>query len=388
MVPKADGLYAYSNTTTLVADTNRLMELDGAGEMSWAADSITWPAHIPPSENKQPATTTGPINKPSRVRYISSGEMLLTNSGANQVCRIDKSARVGSIYVKTTDGSYVYIRWLYDNFSDPKRLLRPGQPTSLNGPTDAILWQETENETSGTDTKSYQVVHCLVADSGNHRIVDLTYKFTQAANSEYLLVANSEVDPDTGFYLPTLNWVTTTDTANQNYVYDCLQLVPDKLGSDLTTDIWAAISNFRTGTGATAVNQGLGGAIVGIRYRVSNGNAWNYSTNDSGRIIYGCDKMDFTSVGMPSSVPLATPRYFEVVDTASNRFVYVCDNYGVYKAAIPATKSDLPPVVDMLKYGDYTALDRADDTGTQSLNAPLRASCVHVLPNGNWLITN
>ncbi|MEN6355690.1 MAG: PQQ-binding-like beta-propeller repeat protein [Armatimonadota bacterium] len=386
IIPKSDGLYAYSNTTTLVADTNRVMELDGAGELSWAADSITWPAHIPPSLNSKPATTAGPINKPSRIRYISSGEMLLTNSGANQVCRMDKSAQVGSMRIKTTASSpydYMYIRWLYDRFSDPKRLLRPGQPTSLNGPTDAILWQETETEGTGPDAISYQVVHCLVADSGNHRIVDLTYRFKQV-NSAYQLVAtSSDIDPESGFCLPRLNWVTTTDTTNQNYVFDCLQLVADASGSTAAIDIWAAISNYRTGTGTTATSQGLGGAIVGIRYRVADGSSWDYSSADSGQIIYGCDKMNFSG----TTRPLATPRYFQVVDTPGNRYVYVCDNYGVYKARVPL--SGTPDVVDILQDSDYRGMDRDDDTdGVQPLSVPLRASCVHALPNGNWLITN
>ncbi|MCE5322470.1 PQQ-binding-like beta-propeller repeat protein [bacterium] len=391
VIPKSDGLYAYSNTTTLVADTNRVMELDGAGELSWAADSITWPAHIPPSLNTKPATTSGPINKPSRVRYISSGELLLTNSGANQVCRIDKSAQVGSMRVEATNvtDDYVYIRWMYDRFSDPKRLLRPGQPTSLNGPTDAILWQETETDGSG-DT--YQVIHCLVADSGNHRIVDLVYKFRYASN-EYVLESNdSDIDPASGFCLPRLNWVTTTDTTNQNYVFDCLQLISGTSGGSTTTDIWAAISNYRTGTGSTATTQGLGGAVVGIRYRVANGNSWDYAKDDSGQIIYGCDKMDFSNVGGLSSAPLASPRYFYVRDDASsgNRYLYVCDNYGVYDAIVPSDPSILPKVAAILTDDSYRSnLDRDDETaGVQALSVPLRASCIHVLPSGNWLITN
>ena len=394
IIPRADGLYAYSNTTTLVADSSRIVELDGAGELSWATDSITWPTRIPQSTNGQPASTTGPVNKPNRVRYVNQGEMLLVNSGANQVCRIDKSAQVGSMLVATTGTSATnytkvntaYIRWMYDKFSDPNRLLRPGQPTTLSGPTDALLWEEVESDSGG---QAYQMVHCLIADSGNHRVVDLVYKFKVQNNNRTLVANDSDIDPDSGYCLPRLNWVSITDSTNQNYVYDSIQLVPNE--STDGYDIWAAISNFRTGTGTSVSNDGLGGAIVALRYRVvksgDKGNYWNYAADDSGRIAYGCDRMNFSAMGGPNLAPLATPRYFQVVDSDGVRNLYVCDNYGVYKATIPDT-SGIPSVVQMLNGTDYRGLDRNDSNSTQDLQVPLRAVCVSVLPNGNWLITN
>ncbi|MCE5315701.1 MAG: PQQ-binding-like beta-propeller repeat protein [Armatimonadota bacterium] len=389
VIPKGDGLYAYSNTTTLVADTNRLMELDGAGELSWAADSIIWPVHTPPSISQQPATTSGPVDKPNRVRYVSTSELLVANSGANQVCRIDKSGQVGSLRVSDIDGNLRYIRWLYDRFSDPNRLLRPGQTRRLVGPTDAILWEETETDAT---YGSVQVVHCLIADSGNHRIVDLVYKFDIDSNARYLIADDNDIDSESGFCMPRLNWVTTMDSTGQDYVFDCIQIVPNYTSGAISSfEIWAAISNYRTGLGDTVTDQGLGGAIVAIGYREIDGNSYNYNFDNSGRIIYGCDRVKINN----KEVPLASPRYFQVTDTNAGRYMYVCDNYGVYKALIPTT-SGAVPVVDpkqILTDTDYRSLDRdGDNTNNtpdkQILNVPLEASCVHVLPNGNWLITN
>ncbi|MHB9037594.1 MAG: outer membrane protein assembly factor BamB family protein [Armatimonadota bacterium] len=383
LIPKADGLYAYSNTTTLVADTNRLMELDGAGELSWAADSITWPVRVPPSLNQQPASTSGPVNKPSRVRYIGSGEMLVANSGANQVCRIDKSAQVGSMRVKSTMGD-VYVRWLYDKFSDPKRLLRPGQSTHLVGPTDAVLWEEPEVDSVGGNV--HQMVHCLIADSGNHRIVDLVYKFQINDNERVLVADSADIDSDSGFCMPRLNWVTTTDTTNERYIFDCIQLVPN---FNTTThiiegfDVWAAISNYRTGSGGVASNEGLGGAIVSICYRVRDGSAWNYASEKSGQIVSTCDRMQFPGIGL---APLASPRYFQVTDTLQGRYLYVCDNYGVYRALLGSASLTAS---EILWDNQYREMDRNYEVEqTQNLKVPLQASCVHVLPNDNWLITN
>ena len=109
-----------------------------------------------------------------------------------------------------------YIRWMWDKFSDPQHLLRPGQPTQLNDPTDALYWQEWEG--------GNLVQHCLVADSGNHRILDLVYRFATDTNGNptWLLamnMADTQPDPASGFYIPELNWVTATDSVNERYVY-------------------------------------------------------------------------------------------------------------------------------------------------------------------------
>ena len=41
-----------------------------------------------------------------------------------------------------------------------------------------------------------------------------------------------EQDPNTGFFLPYVNWVSRTDSMNQRYIYECLQIVPDPFAKD------------------------------------------------------------------------------------------------------------------------------------------------------------
>jgi len=428
LVPSGDGLHAFSNTTTLATDNNRVVEIDGEGEVTWSVDSISWPATVPQTAGAM-AIRQGPVNKPCHARYASTGEVLFANSGANQVCKIDKGGMVG---FDGTSGKY--IRWIYDKFVDPKHLLRSGQPTSLRAPTDAIMWQEMEpmptqgvpgkgemafplGTSTGADPGT-SVVHCLIADSGNSRILDLVYRVRNGQFVDYknAPVDNSYVDADSGFVIPELNWVTKTDSLNERYAFDCIQLVGVPGTTNFRQDIWAASSNFTSnGTDSATAPKGgagLGGAVLAIGYRQrSNGNAttapgsWDYGAATSGTIVGRCDHVTIGG----NSVPLANPRFLDVFDVpgampgATERHMLVCDNYGVYEVLL--NNATAPPVVASLLQGSYsTALRdiRRDPAAPEKdcngapiptpdpvpLGVPLVATSVQRLPNSHWLITN
>ncbi|MCE5199093.1 MAG: PQQ-binding-like beta-propeller repeat protein [Armatimonadota bacterium] len=383
LVPKRDGLVAYSNTTTLTADTSRVMEIDGAGEISWSLDSVSWPGRIPLSSSNAAPKLTSPVNNPGRVRYIAQNDLLMANTGANQVCRFSKDGTVSFAQATDVDDNKAYVRWMYDKFSDPRHLLRPGQPTTLDGPTDALLWEETEVETINSKDVNVSTVHCMIADSGNHRIVDLVYRLQVNSNGKRTLL-NKEVDPDSGFTLPDLRWITNTDSMNDRYIYDCIQLAPTPNYSGI--DVCAAVSNYRAGLDPSS-GVGLGGAIVAIKYRERSGNRWVYNANKSGEIEGSCDQINFSG----SIMPLASPRYFQIVSrTSINTYTaLVCDNYGVYEAEI-SLDSRVAMVTHKLWDEDYRGLDRDGDSdnGNQYLGVPLLARSAQKLPNDNWLITN
>lgn len=410
LVPGPDGLHAFTSTTTLVTDNNRLLEVDGAGDVSWSCDSIVWPATTPSTTGQQMAVKQGPVNKPGKARYASTGEILFANTGADQVAKIDKSGMVGF------DGAMgLYARWIYEKFADPRHLLSTGQPTKLRGPTDALMWQEIEpNPSSGNAPTS--VVHCLIADSGNSRILDLVYRLkagrfvkwdgspidpNNPADMEY-------IDPDSGFVKPELNWVSRTDSLNEKYSYNCLQLVNVVKNNQACQDIWVAssdISSAGTDLGGTSPRgtAGLGGAIMAIGYRQrtaasqsSQYGNWDYSQVTSGSIVARCDRV----VRGGKAVPLANPRYFEVAESPAGRSLLICDNYGVYQVSLqPSDAVDgLPPIVQHLWVGDYASLRRLPDpTATPGAplppvrlpgTPPLIASSVQRLPNHKWLIVN
>ncbi|MCL5103713.1 MAG: PQQ-binding-like beta-propeller repeat protein [Armatimonadetes bacterium] len=388
LVPGPDGLYAYSNPTTLVADNNRLVEVDAAGEVNWSVDSFFVPVSIPPSDNQPPARRSVPVNKPARARYISTGEILITNSGTNQVCKIDKSGSVGVQKVRAKAGTTLtdgWIRWVYDKFTDPKHLLRPGQPTEIRSPTDAIFWTEMEPLSKGDQTV---VTHCLIADSGNSRVLDLVYRFNE---DKLIVTPGTEPDSQSLFILPELNWVSNTESKAERYVFDCLQVVPNPNTSQGGHDIWAAISNFRVDPNSPNP-QGLGGAIVDLNYRrLRGGGGWDYGQVDivtgkgPGEIIAACDHV--TPGGNPAQ-PLANPRYFQAIMRQNGMHLIICDNHGVYDAG--PTNDPNMPIVRMISDNDYREMIDRDDAqpNVQSLGVPLSATNVQEMPNGHWLITN
>ena len=398
-----DALYAFSNTPTLVTDNNRVVELDGDGEVTWAVDSISWPATTPAATGKV-IDRLGPVNKPSRARYANTGEVLFANSGANQVCKIDKDGNV-----RYAGFGGLYQRWIYSKFADPKHLLRAGQPTQLRAPTDAIMWEDTEPP-SANPYVGTKVTHCLIADSGNSRILDLVYRVhsefrNNTVESWFVKYDGSRIDPgdaqyidaDSGFVMPELNWVTKTDSLNERYAFNCLQLVAVPNSDPFQQDIWVASSNYAA-NGTTnnpdpvKGRAGLGGAVLAIGYRAITGSGgWSYDAPTSGTITARCDRVTLGG----NSVPLANPRFIDLIPGAAHMALIICDNYGVYQVDLDGSAA--PPVVASLLEKDYRYAVRklgndpaapSDTPPSMDLQVPLQATSVQRLHDGHWLIAN
>src|SRR5207249_6968972 len=63
--------------------------------------------------------------------------------------------------------------WELASFQDPFRLLPPGEPLKLSDPMDVQRWVDTENT---TQLGVVLVIHTLVADSGNTRVIEIVDK--------------------------------------------------------------------------------------------------------------------------------------------------------------------------------------------------------------------
>ncbi len=388
LVPGADGLYAFMNSSTLVADSQRALEVDGSGEVKWSVDSIMVPVGAPQTPDGVPPVKVAPVNRPSKVRYTDDNHVLIVNTGSDMVCKIDKAGFVSMDTVTAPSGTG-YIRWVYQSFNDPLNLLKSGETRELKSPTDARMWFEYETM-GGVQMLVY---HCLIADSGNNRVLDLVYKLDPATRA----ILNSGSDPDTGFYLPDLNWVSKTRAQKQRYIFDCIQTVPTGPAEML----WAAISNYATGTGTSgappAGTPATGGAIVAMGYREAGagGDSWNYAALNSGVIVGRNDRItDPTG----AQYKLSNPKFFQVYDRPTGRFVFICDNRGVYKTKATGGNLVLENAEDYLSSQRYMSLDRYQDDildpsltvpqETQPIGVPLKATGVQWLTNGRWLITN
>src|SRR5207237_9542373 len=63
--------------------------------------------------------------------------------------------------------------WELKSFQDPFRLLPPGEPLTLAEPMDAQRWVDLESTAGGP---ALLVIHTLVADAGNTRVLEIVDK--------------------------------------------------------------------------------------------------------------------------------------------------------------------------------------------------------------------
>ncbi len=170
------GVFAMEDTVTLIADSGRLLEVNAAGEAVWACDGTrTFDIANGPltdyTDPTNPIIGTGipagqrvPFRRPSVARRIGNNDILVVDTGNNRVVAIDRGG---------------YARWEVSRFQDDyKGLLRPGDPMVLNEPTDCSYWVEFQpNLAIQGGPYSYTgpgyVMHYLIADSGNYRVVEI-----------------------------------------------------------------------------------------------------------------------------------------------------------------------------------------------------------------------
>ena len=188
-ISTASGVFAREDNVTLIADASRLLEVNSAGDAVWWCDGtrtfdIVNGSLTDYTDPNNPIVGTGmpagqrvPFRRPSVARKMSGGDILVVDTGNNRVVAMDRGG---------------YTKWEVNRLQDDyKRLLRPGDSLSLNEPTDCSFWTEFQpnlNITGGP--YNYQgpgyIVHYLIADSGNFRIIELIDVYS--ASGERIMV--------------------------------------------------------------------------------------------------------------------------------------------------------------------------------------------------------
>lgn len=364
------GLHALDNPITLIADANRAIEIDGSGQPMWACDAVVARERIP-GTTVAGAPMVGmrkqSINRPSRIRSFGPSDYLVVNSGNDEVVRMTRSGDV-TASVKTFTDNY-------------RRLLKSGEPLQLRGPTDATVWMEREGD--------FYVYHWLVADAGNHRIVDLVQRFTMDGARVVRNLVTGEDTPTDPNAPPELNWVSLSTDIGRNYRFNSLQIV------NQGREIWVAAGNWTVGEYAYGVP---GGSIVKFAYRGGTPGNWNYVP---GQVV---DQIDTITPIRGPQIKLSNPRHLRIYDvhqngTASWRAI-ICDSRGVFEIdphddrpnRVVWSLTNKRPDVDMggLLYQEIPR--NIDGTLPNNFVVPnvikLDAAHVQRLPNNDLLITN
>jgi hypothetical protein len=209
------GTSAFSEGLTVIAENTRVLEVNNDGAAVLAINGTTEqktvggaaPVYLPNGSPDPANPTRGrvvvdskPFNAPQSVRRLSSSDYLLADTGNNRVLRMDRGG---------------VLRWSVERLNDPYGILAPGDPLTLNTPTDVLTRQLS---TFNAGNRVGFETHYLIADSGNGRIVDVVDYFDLDGNPRPPVAG--------GVSTGIVAWTTRTKSRNgENLAYHNLQLI-------------------------------------------------------------------------------------------------------------------------------------------------------------------
>lgn len=360
-VTTAAGLKVLYNPVSLVADANRLVEVDASGNLLWTCDATigfagTWAQTSAGGSGAVYASENVPFNRPSVVRRGAAGGLVVADTGNNRVVHVDKG---GQILFQVTD---------FEEMDPNNPLLPPGSPLEISRPTDVSTWVSMEPEDWTNPSSTLRpAYHYLIADSGNYRVVEVVYRY----------------DASVGRYRRVLGKVSQNLVEGKKYrfltarITAYVQYGPNQSGPGLVV---CAVSN--QDTGQEGVDP-TGGSLIKLD--------WAGSTGVPGTVIG-------TVGGLPVDAPanrLVNPTFYTRQFVGSNEYVDIAiDAKGIHTARViiggPA------PVVRSYGRTDHWDIDETNATPTpipdpntgQPHPRPFAPSYAQYLPNGNLLVTN
>ncbi len=144
------GIAALTRQVTVVADSGRVIGVDGDGGAVWAVDATSQ------TDPASGATTKVAFSHPSSLSQFAPNDYLAADPGANRCVRFDPGGAA---------------HWELTRFSDDLYgILASGQPLTLSQPSSVVsrIVPDTDTNNPGGSYNYY-----LVADSGNNRIVEI-----------------------------------------------------------------------------------------------------------------------------------------------------------------------------------------------------------------------
>ena len=287
------GIEALTRQVTVIADSNRILGVDGDGAAVWSVDATT---------RTDPATafaTKVAFNHPTALSQFAVNDYLAADTGSNRCVRFDSAGNV---------------RWELTRFSDPYQLMGPGQPLTLSQPSSAVVRTLPDTATlAGTQTLENpggSLVYYLVADSGNNRIVEVEDRVT-ASGDIFVNVAGQSINHQ-------LTWVTHTgDRDGRSYRYGSADYYKSSNGKIDTYNIAATVVNTRIG--ALAATGGVG-AISG-------------DAPGGCLAVFSGPQVDVTTPTLPRPIP--TPPFSTVPTPPSDLQLVVPSFYAASPGANP-----------------------------------------------------
>jgi hypothetical protein len=339
----ATGFEGLAYNSIIVADGNRLIELDPSGNAAWTLDSTDEESQTQAANQavggvniQLPSFTTVQLNRPSTVTQLTSGDYLIADTGNNRVVQVDRS---GNVLTQVTDsyghqmstellssagnyeihGSQIPLNLEISSFNDPLGIVPVGEPLTLNQPTSVVTWLTYEYANGVGATNSYPTqinAHYLIADTGNNRLVDIVDRYTETGATPGSANTYGFKQGSTAGYSPDfhyIDWIShTSDIGNRLYKYVGAEPILNNVASspgissanypDGTTvgtndqvvnaavaiigivgdkNISALAGNFTTPSNLTSVNQDTSGSSI-LLLKYSNGYPYVATSGSAG----------------------------------------------------------------------------------------------------------
>lgn len=187
-VTTSEGLSVLYNPVSLVADSNRLLEIDAAGRVMWTCDSTsgfasTWAVSGSSGATAGPAhgAVDVPFNRPSVARRTPQGGIVVADTGNNRIVYIDKG---GGQMWQVTDFVEPDPRMFPSGSRPIPPLLAEGSSLELDKPTDVTAWMTIEaDDYDDSNSPVHPVFHFLIADSGNYRVLEIASRYDPRVNA-------------------------------------------------------------------------------------------------------------------------------------------------------------------------------------------------------------
>lgn len=385
------GPVAFSKADYVVCDEGRVARFDASGNPIWTSDTSSRTGLAGDSGF---AGTSRPLVRPTRAYPINQREMMVVDTGANRIIRLDISGReVRSISRILLDPNF-----LPEGF-------REGAPLDLKQPRDVLFYTSTQlNPANMTNPRPRELwLHYLVADAGNQRIVELIDRYEADVATGRLL--GPVRDGNNVEQLGVLYWHTPDNVSGKNYVYTSLSRVylqnvgryvyaagiggamPTRadFGLDLPTAANTQPREENSGNGGVLIIDGPNTQIVNeVDVPIVSANAYyDFGTNTFNSVLVPARKK---KLGNLSSVTMRN-----VIDATfgPRTAIMFTDSEGVFEIIQPAPNG--PWVVRwMLTREAYRAIRRTvpGNIATGQNAFDFRANYAKRLDNGEILVVN
>jgi hypothetical protein len=233
VIASGEGLTAYKAARALVADGNRVLEVSTDGKVAATMNAtqklITVGSDFPIPADREHVNMPGAsftavaksLDRPTVVRRLNRASSIAsifystapTESGA--VSEHTPEIAEESLLIADTGNNRIVetnpggkVIWELSSFQDPFRLLPPGEPLRLSDPVDVQRWVDTQPHPTGGPP--LLVIHTLVADAGNTRVIEIVDKIEyQQGNygpNSFVTLQNERVPAEIDPQQPPIRW--------------------------------------------------------------------------------------------------------------------------------------------------------------------------------------